>query len=139
VNIGGFEVDQSAAELVKQYLEKYILINELKIKNHKYKNLKLARLTRYFAFDIIRHMSELIETNHANNFDEIYSFLKSQEQILRKLCKKVQYGILGTFLSESLPSDFEKCLHAAEMAVIQCYRSHDSTSPSKNEKKSDSQ
>jgi hypothetical protein len=116
-------VDKSAAELVKQYLEKYILINELKIKNHKYKNLKLARLTRYFAFDIIRNMSELIEINHANNFVEIYCFLKSKEHVLSKLCKKVQYGILGVFLPARLPRDFEKCLYAAEMAVIQCYRS----------------
>lgn len=103
----------SAAEIVRQYFEKYVFISSLKIKKNKYEDGELARMALSIAYDIIHEMEHLIRSNHADDIEIIKQYLRQQVGLMHQILKKRQPLIISWFKRTSLPPDFGTCIHEA--------------------------
>lgn len=100
----------SAAEIVKSYMEKYILINMLKTKQNRYEDIVLARSTLSVAFHILQEMNFLIRSNNANDLCSIKKFLNDQLTVIHNQLRQRQ-TILDYFTQTKLPPDFGRCIN----------------------------
>lgn len=103
----------SAAAMVKSYLEKYIYINVIKSKQNKYSDRELARSMLSVASHIVEQMNDLIRSNRADDFIAIKGCLNDQTALIHEALKDKQTVMQSLFSKTKLPRDFGRCVNDA--------------------------
>jgi hypothetical protein len=103
----------SAAEIIKSYLEKYIITNELKTKQNRYKDPPLAHQMLAISYSIVQKMDDLIDANQANDFTVIKTYLRQEISAARQEQRKRSTLLHWLLAKPPLPTDFARCLHEA--------------------------
>jgi hypothetical protein len=111
--MGGMAVGMSGAIIVKGYAEKFVFINQLKIRKNKYPDPRIARESLSIAYDIIHEMEYLISSNNANNFGKIKNVLEQHSLKMHSNLQKRHSFLRGLFSKTKLPGDFSKFIQAA--------------------------
>jgi hypothetical protein len=106
-------MNTSAAQIVKNYLDKYICTNLVKTRKQKYTDQPCARKTLSVAFNISHEMDNLIRSNNANDLPAIQSCLREQIAFMRQELQDRQTFYEKLFRKTALPPDFDRCLHEA--------------------------
>lgn len=106
-------MSDSGAAIVKDYLKKYIYVNQLKTKQNRYIDQHLARKTLSIAFNIIHEMEDLIFSNNANDLHHIKKCLRESLGHIRKELRQRQNFLQRMFVKPQLPPDFDKCVNEA--------------------------
>ncbi len=102
----------SAAAMVKSYLEKYICVNVVKNKHNLYPDRQLARSTLSVAFLIVEQMNNLIRSNRGDDFLAIKDCLKEQTAFIHEALKDKQTTLQSLlFIKTKLPRDFGQCVN----------------------------
>lgn len=111
-------MSNSAAAIVKSFMDKYIFINLLKTKKNRYGDQALARFTLSMACHIAEEMDFLVRSNNANDFLAIKDCMKKYVALIHSELRHRQ-TLLDFFTKTKLPPDFGRCVNEA------WYRLHD--------------